>query len=345
MPIDPKTGKRRELTREERLPIAMEVSKGGKGIMTRVALKYNVSKSTVCKLMKKAQQHKTIENLKRKGRKKKVTPRMERRIMREVDNNNTSSSRQIKESLSLPVSPASIRRCLNSKGVSSRFSLLKPFINEEQAEKRLAFALKYHKMPLSFWRKVVFSDESKFQIHPNRKKRVWRRKGIREALKRKNIIPTKKYSPKINVWGCFSYHGVGSLVEIEGNMDGMLFSSILHDHLEFSIHSMGLGDDYVFQQDNDPKHTSKWGKHYLEVMNVTSIPHPPQSPDLNPIENLWNELDKMIPIDERQNLTSFRKAMHAAWDSISHDYMKSLVDSMPRRLEAVITAKGYHTKY
>ena len=72
---------------------------------------------------------------------------------------------------------------------------------------------------------------------------------------------------------------------------------------------------------------------------------PPQSPDLNPIEHLWDILDKKI---DKCNVTSQNtlwEQIQAAWQEISLDTLKKLVMSMPDRMKAVIKAKGYHTKY
>ncbi len=85
------------------------------------------------------------------------------------------------------------------------------------------------------------------------------------------------------VWGCFSYHGVGLLVFIDGIMDPVKYVNILSNNLEDSARLMGL-ENYTFQQDNDPKHTSRLAKNYFEDKSIDLLPWPPQSPDLNPIE-------------------------------------------------------------
>ena len=95
------------------------------------------------------------------------------------------------------------------------------------------------------------------------------------------------------VWGCFSYHGVGKLVFIDGKMDAAKYVDILSNNLEESAIMMGLGS-YTFQQDNDPKHTSKLAKSYFYDKNIDLLPWPARSPDLNPIETLRAFIKKKL---------------------------------------------------
>ena len=104
-----------------------------------------------------------------------------------------------------------------------------------------------------FWKEIIWSDESKFELQSKRRQYVWRKVG--EEYDQACIQTTVKYPGKVNVWGCFSWHGLGELVVIDGNLDAKQFVSILHDNLQLSAHSMGFGDQYIFQQDNDPNHT------------------------------------------------------------------------------------------
>ncbi|GFY02585.1 transposable element Tcb2 transposase [Trichonephila clavipes] len=95
------------------------------------------------------------------------------------------------------------------------------------------------------------------------------------------------------VWGCMSAGGVGELVIIDGIMDKMVYFEILKNNLQKSAVNVGLGSNFIFQQDNDPKHTAKSIKLYL--LYHCKKETPPQSPDLNVIENLWSQLDKIHP--------------------------------------------------
>ncbi|CAK9826018.1 Transposable element Tcb1 transposase [Anthophora retusa] len=146
-------------------------------------------------------------------------------------------------------------------------------------------------------------------------------------------------------WGCFSKHGVGNLVIIDGKLTAVKYIEILQNNLFDSTQKMGLEREYVFQQDNDPKHKAKITTKFLEDNNITILDFPPQSPDLNPIEHLWDHLKRNVAITERTNKTIFINALYKEWNNISLDIIKKLIQSIPNRLRAVIAAKGYHTKY
>ena len=102
---------------------------------------------------------------------------------------------------------------------------------------------------------------------------------------------------------------------------------------------------WIFQQDNDPKHTSRSAKNWFQAKGVEVLPWPAQSPDLNPIENLWADVKKSVAAKRPSNAKDLWVAVQEAWQQIPLTRCQDLIDSMPRRCAAVIKNHGYTTKY
>lgn len=144
--------------------------------------------------------------------------------------------------------------------------------------------------------------------------------------------------------GAFSRDGVGPLVKINGIMDATKYCEILGDNMLPHLLEK-MAPNSIFQHDNDPKHSSRLVRKYLSDHDVQVLDWPSQSPDLNPIENLWEILDREVRKKNPSNLTELEQILKSEWEKIPLDITTSLVDSMPSRLQAVIENKGYATKY
>jgi transposase len=100
-------------------------------------------------------------------------------------------------------------------------------------------------------------------------------------------------------------------------------------------------------QDNDPKHTSKKAKEWLRVQNVRVLSWPANSPDLNPIENLWRYLE--MKLRERKtrfsNKDDLWEILQEEWYKIDLEIIKKLYISILRRINECIGKKGSHTSY
>ncbi len=152
----------------------------------------------------------------------------------------------------------------------------------------------------------------------------------------------------VMVWGIFSWHTLGTLVSIEHRLNATVYLSIVSDHVHpfiTTVHHLLM----YFQQDNAPCHKaqiiSDW---FLEHNNeCTLLKWPPQSPDLNPIEQLWDVVEREILIMDVQttNLQQLCDAMMTIWTKISEECFQHLVESMPRIITAVLKAKESPTRY
>src|SRR5690349_18420131 len=105
--------------------------------------------------------------------------------------------------------------------------------------------------------------------------------------------------------------------------------------------------DIIFQQDNDPKHTSRKAKEVLDSKPFEVMVWPAQSPDLNPIEHLWNHLKtKLAEYEEPpKSIQELWIRVETEWNKIEPAVCQRLIERMPRRVEAVLKAEGGFTKY
>ncbi|XP_063977348.1 transposable element Tcb1 transposase [Diachasmimorpha longicaudata] len=252
---------------------------------------------------------------------------------------------EVEQRYSKVVSDDTIRRILKKAGYDSRVARKKPYISEINRQKRMDFANEYVSKPPEFWNSIIFTDESKFCIFGIKgKKLVWRKTG--KAYEKENMVPSVKHGGSgVMVWGCMAANGVGKLTFIDSIMDQRLYIQILKDNLLQSVRQLGMEQDFRFQQDNDPKHTAQNVKLWLLYNVKNQLRTPPQSPDLNPIEHLWDLLERRIRKHAITSKKMLKDIIMQEWGKIAPEDTAKLVDSMPRRLIEVLKRKGYPTRY
>ena len=159
--------------------------------------------------------------------------------------------------------------------------------------------------------------------------------------------PTPPITPRTSspqwslmLWGCFSLAGTGKLVRIEGMMDGAKYREIREWNLFQSSRDLRLGRRFTFQQDNDIKHTAKATLEWFKEKHLNVLEWPSQSPDLNPIEKLWYDLKIAVQQRKPSNFKELEQFFLEEWAKIPVARCVKLIDTNPKRLAAVIAAKG-----
>jgi len=310
-----------------------------------IATEYGISKSGVGHIVKRFNDTGKSDIEKRSGRPKITSPGDDRLIKRCVDINPFISCTEIKKELPfLTCHSRTISRRLSDKfGLKSRRAARKPLLTKIQRNKRLQFCKKYRNWTSDMWRQVTFSDESTFQQFGTYHHFVRRPVGTR--YNPRYTSATMKHPQKQMVWGCFSAFGRGSLYFINKNdtVNAERYIDILNSKLK---RSMIIAGTTTFQQDSAPCHTAKTVQKWLSDNQIRVLDWPGNSPDLNPIENLWIILKRKLAAKAPKNMNDVRFWLTRIWCSdISPELCKSLVDSMPTRISNIIKNKGYSTKY
>ena len=128
----------------------------------------NIPFTTVGAIVNKYKQYETFEIRTGRGRKLKTTSRDDREILRMIKKNRFESAKNIANHLKSltgnTISLTSIRNHIHKAGFSGCIARKKPFLTKNHMKRRMNFAKKYYLMPASFWKKVLWSDESKFNL-------------------------------------------------------------------------------------------------------------------------------------------------------------------------------------
>ncbi|KAG0890664.1 hypothetical protein G6F66_012490 [Rhizopus arrhizus] len=200
---------------------------------------------------------------------------------------------------------------------------------------------------------VIWSDETKVnRFGSDGKSYAWKVPG--KPLKKHQVRETVKHGGGcIMVWSCISWYGPGYIVDVGKCMTMDVYLEVLQDDLMKSLawymeESGKSTNQFIFVQANDPKHTAKVVSKWLNEQEFHVMKWPPQPPDLNPIENMWQLLKRRL----FRNYDCPPCGIHELWDRIGHTWYQitaeecqKFIKSMPERCRAVIEVDGLYIGY
>ena len=251
--------------------------------------------------------------------------------------NSSAEVARIMSKKGVEVSSRTVRRRLRENDFYFGRQIKKPLLAKIHIERRLTWA---HANKDRDWTRVIFSDESTF-VKDYQVKGVWKKKGEFK------VIRTVKHSAKVNMWGCFSSKGFGRLVIIVGILESKQMVEIYKKGLLPSANKFyGRNSrDWVLVEDGDPKHRSNFCKNWKAQHGIQVLEWPPQSPDCNPIENVWALLKARLARQKFASLDDLIKGIQREWARLPIEYAQNLAESCARRCEVVIKQRGEWIPY
>lgn len=242
-----------------------------------------ISLASVTRTIKKLKLTGSAANLPRSARPTKLSEEAKVFIDEQMRKNDEKTSGQIQKKLARRgvVSLSTVRRSRKQQGWTLQRTAYCQLIRDANKVKRLEFARHVMESGDTF-HNVIFSDKCSISLEQYR--RTCYRK-IDKPTKRK---PKPKHPLKVHVWAGISRQGATKICIFDGIVDADLFCDILETTLVPFIREKL--PNHQFMQDNDPKHTSRRAQAFFEENNINWWCTPPESPDLNPIEDLWHEL-------------------------------------------------------
>ena len=219
---------------------------------------------------------------------------------------------------------------LKEAGFRARRPLVRPTLRQRHRNYRVTWG-QNHQWTQHQWRKVLFSDESRFKLRQSDgRNRVYRRTG--ERFEDDCIFQTEAFGGgSVIVWAGISIGGRTDLVFVDGNLNSQLYiNEILRPHVLPYLGAME--DGAIFQDDNARPHRGRIVTAFLEQNGVQHMNWPAISPDMSPIEHLRDMLDRQLrpQIVKNSTLNDVRRHLQAAWHNVPQQQIDRLIRSMSR---------------
>lgn len=329
---------------------------------SEVAVEFGCAKSTVSRLVKQQREEGSNRNHKPPGRPRKINARTLSRISRHLLKNRFTSPAKLIPSLrelNIDISLSTLQRLMARLEMKRRVARLKPYMNDRVRRLRLSHARRHRQDTLQDWRRTIYCDEAALRMDGTIKQWVTRREG--EQFLKECMVPRLQSSKQsIIIWAAVWKGGRSNLIrfdvsESEGRRKGVT-AKIYRDQITLgelkrcwnrvNTNWRPYGGARILE-DGAPVHTAPINRLAGLRQRFKYLDHPPSSPDLNPIENIWAYL-KQLWANTTPRPTSldgrFEK-LQELWRQIPQSVIDKCVDSMEQRMKEVRKRNGWPIKY
>jgi transposase len=314
-----------------------------------------IPRSSIYRIIKNRDERGHYDDAPRSGRPPKIDTRSLRHLKISLEQDRRQSLADLTNTVNTlipsPVHKDTVRRAVHDRlGMAGYIAAKKPFLRPAHRKARRTWARVYRRWGAEDWKHIIWTDEASVEIGKNTKVVwVWRKPG--ERYDEKCTTPTfKSGRQSLMIWGCIAYGRLGPLIRIpKDEKTGadyirlVLGGPLLDIYMELS-EERGIA---AVMEDGAPIHRCKLAQNFRTTHQMDVLPHPAQSPDLNPMEHVWHILKSKV--NERKNVPKnvdeLWEILQEEWAKIDIEMVNKIINTMPDRAEAVHRAKGGHTRY
>lgn len=315
-----------------------------------VSEELGIAQSVISRLWQRFKHDGNVSRCYSTGRPRVTTPNDDRYLAVTAKRNRRSTasdlSRQLSSATGTTVSRQTVYRRLGNIGLYARRPVRCVPLTATHCRLRLCWAREHALWTPQQWSCVMFSDESRFSLHSDsRRTFIWRAPGTR--YHQENTIERHRYGGAgWLVWGGIILGSRTDLHVQSVTMTGHIYRDvILEQHVR--LFRGAMGPEFLYMDDNARPHRANIVHECLQSEDITRMDWPAYSPDLNPIEHVWDMLGRRIAARQPPPncLSDLRRALLDEWCNLPQDQIDNLILSMRRRCEACIASSGRHTPY
>ncbi|UYV67796.1 hypothetical protein LAZ67_5002097 [Cordylochernes scorpioides] len=305
----------------------------------QIAADTHLGASTVHRLWRRWLEQGNVAIYRNVGATRVTSARVDRRILRQTvgapQATCTAILKHVQDTLDHSISTRTISRRLVANGLHSCRPLRRLPLTPPNRRQRLEWCRARSRW-MTEWHRVVFCLSS-----DSRRVRVWRRRGERSNPAAIVERPTVRQRGII-VWGAIAYDSRSPLLRIQGTMTAQRYVDDVLRPVTLP-YLQGVPND-LYQQDNARPHTARISQQALQ--DVQMFPWPPYSPDLSPIEHVWDIIGRRLhALPQPRSEDELWQMVEREWRAIPQDAIRTLIDSLPRRVAACIAVRGGPTCY
>lgn len=308
-----------------------------------IAQELRCSENTVSLWWKRWQETRSLEDAERSGRPRSTTDATDEEISLHTWEHEDQPARVVLRELGLRVHWRTVRRRMNEVGLRSHVKRFEQELTAEHRRNRVQWAQDYSRWTDEDWATVMWSDHKLFILGHHGREYVNCPAGHSRDPRYTQQAP--KLEGAVWLWGSICQLGLGHAELYVGDLDARQYQSILSLNLKRSARVFWPNSHWWYQQDRASPHTAGTTSLWFNRNGIDCIDWPSKSPDLNPIENLWSDLERRVYAHNPRTMEELEHWIGVEWADTDLDHVARMCSNMRQRLQLVMAYEGHRIPY